>query len=83
MKNLDLKMVIHHGEYVIQKLGDHEELMGADVIVPHRMLKTMLSRKPVSLVTPYSAKLPQKRSISLNLPNPSFHILRHTNTLVK
>jgi hypothetical protein len=39
IKNLDLKMVVHHGEYVIQKLGDHEELMGADVIVPHRMLK--------------------------------------------
>ena len=39
MKDLDLKMVIHHGEYVIQKLGNHEELMGADVIVPHRMLK--------------------------------------------
>ena len=39
MKNLDLKMVIRHGKYVIQKLGDHEELMGADVIVPHRMLK--------------------------------------------
>jgi hypothetical protein len=32
-------MVIHHGEYVIQKLGDHEELSGADVIVPHRMVK--------------------------------------------
>jgi hypothetical protein len=32
-------MVIHHGEYVIQKLGDREELLGADVIVPHRMLK--------------------------------------------
>jgi hypothetical protein len=26
-------------EYIIQKLGDHEELLGADVIVPHRMLK--------------------------------------------
>jgi len=39
MKNLDLKMVVHHGEYVVQKLGDREELMGADVIVPHRMLK--------------------------------------------
>jgi hypothetical protein len=36
---LDLKMVIHYGEYVIQKLGDREELLGADVIVPHRMLK--------------------------------------------
>jgi hypothetical protein len=39
MSGLDLKMVIHHGEYVIQKLGDREELLGADVIVPHRMLK--------------------------------------------
>jgi len=39
ISRLDLKMVIHHGEYAIQKLGDHEELLGADVIVPHRMLK--------------------------------------------
>jgi uncharacterized protein YndB with AHSA1/START domain len=39
MSGLDLKMVIHYGEYVIQKLGDREELLGADVIVPHRMLK--------------------------------------------
>jgi len=45
MKKLDLKMVIHHGEYVIQKLGDHEELMGADVIVPHRMLKNNVIEK--------------------------------------
>jgi hypothetical protein len=39
MKKLDLKMVIHYGEYAIQKLGDREELLGVDVIVPHRMLK--------------------------------------------
>jgi len=39
MSSLDLKMVTHYGEYVIQKLGDREELLGADVIVPHRMLK--------------------------------------------
>jgi uncharacterized protein DUF2652 len=36
---LDLKMCIHYGEYLVQKLGDREELLGADVIVPHRMLK--------------------------------------------
>jgi uncharacterized protein YndB with AHSA1/START domain len=36
---LDLKMVVHHGSYVVQKVGDREELLGADVIVPHRMLK--------------------------------------------
>ena len=39
MSKLDLKMVIHYGEYALQKLGDREELLGADVIVPHRMLK--------------------------------------------
>lgn len=39
IKKLDLKMCIHYGEYIIQTLGDREELLGADVIVPHRMLK--------------------------------------------
>jgi uncharacterized protein YndB with AHSA1/START domain len=39
MGMLDLKLCIHHGEYLVQRLGDREELLGADVIVPHRMLK--------------------------------------------
>jgi len=39
MGMLDLKMCTHYGEYLIQKLADREELLGADVIVPHRMLK--------------------------------------------
>jgi hypothetical protein len=39
MSMLDLKMCTHYGEYLVQKLGDREELLGADVIVPHRMLK--------------------------------------------
>jgi hypothetical protein len=39
INKLDLKMCIHYGEYIVQKLGDREELVGADVIVPHRMLK--------------------------------------------
>ena len=39
MSLLDLKMCIHFGEYLIQTLGAREELLGADVIVPHRMLK--------------------------------------------
>jgi uncharacterized protein YndB with AHSA1/START domain len=36
---LDLKMVVHYGSYLVQQMGDREELLGADVIVPHRMLK--------------------------------------------
>jgi hypothetical protein len=45
MNKLDLKMCIHYGEYIVQKLGDREELLGADVIVPHRMLKNHVIEK--------------------------------------
>lgn len=45
MNLLDLKMCIHFGEYLIQKLADREELLGADVIVPHRMLKNKVIEK--------------------------------------
>jgi uncharacterized protein YndB with AHSA1/START domain len=45
MHVLDLKMCIHFGEYLIQKLADREELLGADVIVPHRMLKNEVLEK--------------------------------------
>ncbi len=45
IKNLDLKMCIHYGEYLIQHLGDREELLGSDVIVPHRMLKNSVIEK--------------------------------------
>jgi hypothetical protein len=45
ISGLDLKMVIHYGEYVLQNLGDREELLGADVIVPHRMLKNDVIEK--------------------------------------
>lgn len=45
MGKLDLKMCIHYGEYLMQTLGDREELLGADVIVPHRMLKNKVIEK--------------------------------------
>jgi hypothetical protein len=45
IKKLDLKMCVHYGEYMIQTLGDREELLGADVIVPHRMLKNEVIEK--------------------------------------
>lgn len=45
MAMLDLKMCTHYGEYIVQKLGNREELLGADVIVPHRMLKNHVIEK--------------------------------------
>lgn len=37
--DLDLKFVAHHGEAISQDVAGHEELLGSDVIVAHRLLK--------------------------------------------
>jgi len=36
---LDLKAVVHHGSIVRQRVAGHEELVGRDVILVHRLLK--------------------------------------------
>jgi Protein of unknown function (DUF2652) len=77
MKNLDLKMVIHHGEYVIQKLGDHEELMGADVIVPHRMLKNHVIEETG---IPCYALFSEEAADALGLAELAQPLVPHTET---
>ena len=37
--DLDLKFVVHHGSILRQRVAGHEELLGSDVIVAHRLLK--------------------------------------------
>jgi Protein of unknown function (DUF2652) len=37
--NLDLKFFVHYGSFTIQELDRHNELLGPDVIVIHRLLK--------------------------------------------
>jgi uncharacterized protein YndB with AHSA1/START domain/class 3 adenylate cyclase len=39
MPTLDLKIVVHHGSIVRHRIASHEELVGSDVIVAHRLLK--------------------------------------------
>lgn len=39
MSELDLKLLVHVGEYVEHELGGHRELSGSDVIAVHRLLK--------------------------------------------
>lgn len=39
MKDLDLKFVCHHGEFIKQKMSGRDELAGRDVILVHRLLK--------------------------------------------
>lgn len=37
--DLDLKFVVHHGPAIYQEVAGHQELLGSDVIIAHRMLK--------------------------------------------
>jgi hypothetical protein len=42
VSTLDLKFVVHYGQYALQTLGTRTELQGSDVIVAHRLLKKHL-----------------------------------------
>jgi len=48
---LRLKFVVHHGKFSRQRLGNVEQLHGADVIIPHRLLKNKVPSKEYLLVT--------------------------------
>ncbi len=37
--SLDLKFMLHHGEYIFQSIGGSREMVGNDVILVHRLLK--------------------------------------------
>jgi len=42
---LDLKFLIHHGQFVIQEVAGSRELMGRDVILVHRLLKNTYTER--------------------------------------
>ena len=43
MQDLDLKFVVHHGEFIRHRMMGREELAGRDVIVVHRLLKNSVN----------------------------------------
>ena len=56
---LDLKFVLHHGDYVAQSIAGREELLGPDVNIVHRLLKNhareAVGPRPYALVTDVAA----------------------------
>lgn len=42
---LDLKFFVHFGEFGLQRLSDHDELVGSDVILIHRLLKNHVAEQ--------------------------------------
>jgi hypothetical protein len=53
--DLDLKFIAHHGRYVAQPIAGHEELLGPDVNLAHRLLKNrareLVGAVPYALIT--------------------------------
>lgn len=53
--DLDLKFVLHRGDFIVHRILDREELAGPDVIVVHRLLKNhardLVGNQPYALIT--------------------------------
>jgi class 3 adenylate cyclase len=69
---LDLKFILHHGEYVLQTIGGRQELQGADVIRAHRLLKNRATAitgvKAYALVTEAAASAMRVPEFFAELP---------------
>jgi hypothetical protein len=55
LHSLELKFVLHWGNYVVQAIAGHEELLGPDVTMAHLLLKnnvsSMVGRSAYALLT--------------------------------
>lgn len=45
VNQLDLKFFVHHGQFAIQHIGGHDELVGPNVNIIHRLLKNSVSEE--------------------------------------
>jgi hypothetical protein len=72
LDGLDLKFVVHHGEYVVQPVAGRPELFGPDVTISHLLLKNhvadLIGRAAYALVTDRAAAelaVPLDHSLSI------------------
>lgn len=65
--SLDLKFFVHHGAFAVQKLDAHDELVGSDVNLLHRLLKNHVTEKlGLKAYTLYSAPAIDKLGLEAN-----------------
>ncbi|HEY5578298.1 MAG TPA: DUF2652 domain-containing protein [Acidimicrobiia bacterium] len=76
LDSLDLKFFLHHGEFVIQQVGDRAELFGSDVILAHRLLKNDVREATgIAAYTLYTHKAVERIGVAL-----TEEMSRHTLT---
>ena len=70
---LDLKFVLHHGEYILQSIAGKQELLGPDVTVAHLLMKNHVSdhvgRLAYALLTESAAahlEIPLQNALSID-----------------
>lgn len=70
---LDLKFVLHHGEYILQPIAGHQELLGPDVTVAHLLMKNHaadhIGRSAYALLTQSAAahlEVPLQHAVSID-----------------
>ena len=56
MSSLDLKVVVHAGEYLTHRIAGSVEVAGSDVILVHRLLKNSVAKSGYALVTDAAAR---------------------------
>jgi Protein of unknown function (DUF2652) len=53
--DLELKFVLHHGDYIVQSIAGHQELLGPEVTISHLLLKNhvadLIGRSAYALIT--------------------------------
>src|SRR5512142_163955 len=83
---LDLKFVVHHGDFIIQHIGGTLELAGSDVNLAHRLLKNHVAERTgwraYSLFTAVALEFMQLRPENLVEGAESYEHLGEVRTLV-
>jgi hypothetical protein len=74
---LDLKFFVHFGEFGLQRLGDHDELVGSDVILIHRLLKNRVAEQIGTRAYTLYTEAAVRR---LGLQEMSEHLTAHTES---
>ncbi len=69
---LELKFVVHYGEYIVQSIAGHQELLGPEVTISHLLLKNhvadLIGRSAYALVTESAAAhlgVPLERAVPI------------------
>ena len=83
MQSLDVKFVVHHGEFIRQKMSGREELAGRDVILVHPFSRTRSARRLARMLTRSIPTPACKRWGSIPRPKAFKSTLRRSSILAK